>query len=79
MPDWLALITPSQRAALVRLLITAQRSREEQANKMLAAPPWPTDEADAEARAATVIAYLTGGYRVGDRHPTTELLTEAKR
>ncbi len=77
-PDWLALVTPSQRAALVRLLVTAQRSREEQANKMLTAPPCPSDETDAMARATAVIAYLTDGYRVGDRHPATELLTEAE-
>ena len=59
-PDWLGLITPSQRAALVRLLVTAQRSREEQANKMLAAPPLPSDETDAQARAAAVIQSLIG-------------------
>ena len=69
-PGWLALVIPSQRAALVRLLVTAQRSREEQANKMLTAPPCPSDETDAMARVSVVIAYLTGGYRVGDRHPS---------
>ncbi len=68
---WLALATPSQRTALIRLLATAQRSREEQANAMLDAPPRPTDETDAKARATAVIRYLTG-YRVGDRHPSTE-------
>ncbi len=71
-PDWLGLITPSQRAALVRLLVTAQRSREEQANKMLTAPPRPSDETDAKARASAVIGYLKGD--VGDRHQSTELM-----
>ena len=62
-PDWLTLITPSQRAALVRLLVTAQRSREEQATKMLTAPPRPSDETDAKERASAVIGYLIGQFR----------------
>ena len=68
-PDWLALVSPLQRTALIRLLATAQRSREEQANTMLFAPPLPTDVADAKARTSAVVKYLTRGYRVGDRHP----------
>ena len=71
-PDWLAFVTPSQRSALVRLLATAPRSGEEHAHRVLAAPPLPSDETDAQARAATVIRYLTRGYRVGDRHPAME-------
>ena len=72
-PDWLRLVTPSQRKALVRLFATAPVSRKEQAQHMLLATgPWPTDEADAQARAMAVIRYLTRGYRVGDTHPTTE-------
>ncbi len=71
-PDWLALVTPSQRTALVRLLGTAQRSRQEQANKMLVSPPFPSDETDAQSRVAAVIRYLSDGYRVGDRHPAME-------
>ena len=69
-PDWLGLVTPLQRAILIRLLASTQRSREEQANMMLTATPWPADETDAKARAATVIQYLTCGYRVGDPHPS---------
>ena len=72
-PNWLVLVDDSQQVALVELLCHAPRSRKEQVNKMLVAPPLPTDETDAQARAATVIEYLMGGYRVGDRHPTTEL------
>jgi hypothetical protein len=73
-PSWLALVTPLQRAILVRLLVKAQRSQEEQANIMLTAPPWPTDQADAKARSSAVIEYLLmDGYRVGDRHPSLEL------
>ena len=72
-PDWLALVTPLQRAILIRLLASTQRSREEQANMMLSAPPVPADMTDARARAATVICYLMDGYRVGDLHPSTEL------
>ena len=72
-PSWLSLVNSSQQEALLRLLETAPRSKGEQANKMLCAPPLPTDETDAKARAATVIAYLTGGYRVGDLHPSMEL------
>ena len=60
-PGWLALATPSQQSTLVRLLASAQRSREEQANSMLVTPPRPSDETDAEARAATVIEFLTMG------------------
>ena len=78
-PSWLSLTPHDQQAALLALLRQAPRSREEQAYTMLVAPPLPTDETDAQARVSTVIQYLAGGYRVGDRHPTTELLTEAKR
>lgn len=71
-PSWLSLATTEQRADLMHLLATAGRSREEWARHMLAAPPQPTDAADARARAETVIRYLTGcGYVVGDRHPST--------
>ncbi len=71
--DWLRLVETAQQDTLARLLETAPRSKEEQANTMLCAPPVPTDETDAQARAATVIEYLMGGYRVGDRHPSLEL------
>ena len=71
-PDWLSLTPDHQRAALIRLLETAPRSGEEHAHRMLLAPPFPFDEADAQARVAAVIRYLSGGYRVGDRHPATE-------
>ncbi len=60
-PDWLSLTPDHQRADLVRLLATAPLSRHEQANKMLVTRPWPADEADAQARIATVNAYLTIG------------------
>ncbi len=70
-PDWLRLVDNSQQAALVRLLAGAPRLRQEEVSRMLTAGPWPTDTADASARVATVIQYLTGGYRVGDLHPTT--------
>ena len=60
-PDWLSLTPDNQRADLVRLLATAPLSRHEQANKMLVTRPWPADEADAQARIATVNAYLTMG------------------
>ena len=76
-PDWLALATPSQRSTLVRLLESAPRSQESFAHTMLVAPPFPSDETDAQARVAALIAYLTDGYRVGDRHPSTES-TEAE-
>ena len=72
-PSWLSLTPHEQQAALLRLLETAPRSKGEQANKMLCAPPLPTDETDAQARAMAVIAYLTGDYRVGDRQPSMEL------
>ena len=78
-PSWLQLISERDRDNLLALLCAADRLREEQAYTMLVAPPLPTDETDAQARVSTVIQYLAGGYRVGDRHPTTELLTEAKR
>ena len=70
--DWLRLVKTPQRAALVRLLETASRSREQQANTMLVAAPLPTDETDAQARAMAVIRYLAREYRVGDPHQTTE-------
>ena len=76
-PGWLALATPVQRSTLVRLLESAPRSQEPLAHTMLGAPPLPFDETDAQARVATVIRYLTRGYRVGDRHPSTES-TEAE-
>ena len=69
-PSWLSLTPYEQQAALLRLLETAPRSKGEQANKMLCAPPLPTDQTDAEARASTVIRYLAGGYRVGDLLPS---------
>ncbi len=72
-PDWLGRAPHDQQATLLELLRHAPRSKGEHANTMLSAPPEPKDADDAAARAATVIAYLTGGYRVGDRHPTTEL------
>ena len=78
-PGWLSLTPEQQRANLLERLRHAPRSKGELAHQMLVAPPWPTDADDAQARVAAVIAILTGGYRVGDRHPTTELLTEAKR
>ena len=71
-PGWMHLINEQNCAHLLRLLRAAPRSREEQANKMLTALPWPIDETDAQARAATVIQYLTSGYRVGDLHPSTK-------
>jgi hypothetical protein len=40
---------------------------------MLASPPLPSNKPDAKARAAAVIEYLMDGYRVGDRHPATEV------
>ena len=70
-PDWLALATPLQRSALVRLLATVQRAREGQANKMLTAPPCPSDETDAKARVVAVISYLTGDAE--DRHSGMEM------
>ena len=72
-PSWLSLTPHEQQAALLQLLETASRSKKEQVSKMLTAPPLPTDETDAKARAATVIAYLNGGDRVGDRQPSMEL------
>ena len=72
-PDWLSLVNSSQRTTLVHLLVSSPRSRQQQAQHMLTAPPLPADETDAKARAATVIQYLSGGYRVGDLHPSTEL------
>ena len=69
-PDWLALATPSQRSTLVRLLETAPRSQESFAHTMLVALPLPSDETDAQARAATLIQYLAGD--VGDRRPAME-------
>ena len=73
MPDWLRLVDNSQQAALLQLLRQAPRSAEERAHTMLGAPPWPSNKPDAQARAAAVICYLLGGYRVGDRHPSLEL------
>ena len=72
-PSWLSLTPHDQQAALLALLRQAPRSAEERAHTMLGAPPWPSNKPDAQARAATVISYLTDGYRVGDLHPTTEL------
>lgn len=69
-PDWLALATPSQRSTLVRLLETALRSQESFAHTMLVAPPFPSDETDAQARATTVIRYLAGN--VGNQYPIAE-------
>ena len=75
-PGWLSLTPAHQRANLLELLRHAPRSKGELAHQMLVAPPWPSDQTDAKARAAAVIEYLMDGYRVGDRHPSTEL-TEA--
>ena len=73
-PNWLELVDDSQQAALVELLRSVPRGRAEQAYQMLLAPGLrPSDQTDAKARAATVIQYLSGGYRVGDLHPSTEL------
>ena len=69
-PDWFRLVETPQQATLLELLETAPRSKGEQAYQMLAAPPQPLDMTDAKARAATVIQYLTCGYRVGDPHPS---------
>lgn len=63
-PDWLSLTPDEQRATLLELLRHSQLSRHEQANRMLIAAPWPSDETDAEARAATVINYLTEGRKM---------------
>ena len=71
--DWLRLVKTPQKEALARLLEAAPRSAEERAHLMLGAPPWPSDQTDAEARAAAVIEYLMDGYRVGDRRPSTEI------
>ncbi len=71
-PSWLSLTPHEQQAALLQLLRHAPRSRHAQANTMLTAPPCPSDETDAKARAATVIQYLTSGYRVGDLLPALE-------
>ena len=71
-PGWLQLVSERDRSYLLSLLRTAQRSREERAHQMLASPPWPTDEEDAELRIAAVIRFLRDGYRVGDAHPTME-------
>ena len=63
--DWLRLVTPLQRTALVHLLETAPRSRAEEAHRMLqAAGHQPTSE-EASARIGDVIRYLTGGDRIG--------------
>lgn len=70
-PDWLSLTPHDQQAALLRLMESAPRSREEHVNKMLSAPPFPSNKPDAQARVAAVICYLVGGYRVGDLHPST--------
>ena len=59
-PDWLSLVNSSQRTTLVHLLVSSQPSRWERANAMLAAPPLPSDETDAQARAAAVIQSLIG-------------------
>jgi len=72
-PDWLALVNPSQRTTLVHLLASSQRSRRERVDTMLASPPLPSNKPDAQARVAAVIAILTSGYRVGDRHPASEI------
>ena len=72
-PSWLSLTPHEQQATLLQLLRHASRSRLAAANMMLTAPPEPEDADDAQARAATVVAYLTGGYRVGDRQPSLEL------
>ena len=73
-PDLLRLVETPQRTAFVRLMESAPRSREEHVNKMLAAPPWPSNKPDAQARVSAMVAILTGdsGYRVGDLHPSTE-------
>jgi hypothetical protein len=57
-PSWLALASSGQQQHLADVLRTVPRSREETANHMLLAPPWPSDAEDASARVATVINYL---------------------
>ena len=70
--DWIGLVETPQKEALARLLEIAPRSAEEHVHKMLSAPPFPSDQTDAEARVSAVIAYLTDdGYRVGDLRPST--------
>ena len=69
--NWIGLVETPQQDTLARLLETAPRSKEEQAHHMLASPPWPADQADAESRVLAVIRYLARGYRVGDLHPAT--------
>ena len=59
-PSWLSLVNSSQRTTLVHLLVSSPPSRRERANTMLAAPPLPSDESDAQTRAAAVIQSLIG-------------------
>ena len=71
-PSWLSLTPHEQQAVLLQLLRHASRSRLAAANMMLTAPPVPADESDAKARVLAVVEYLMmGGYRLGDRHPST--------
>ena len=57
-PDWLALADASTRERLTRSIQQASQSREQEARRMLAAPPWPSGPRDASARALRVVAYL---------------------
>ena len=59
--DWLSLTSNDQRATLLELLRHSPRSKGEQAYQMLAAPPWPVDADDAQARLAHVVTYVTEG------------------
>lgn len=60
-PDWLSLVEDSQRVALLDLLDSSPRFRREDAEHMLLAHGgWPST-AEAAARIAEVIAYLTEG------------------
>jgi hypothetical protein len=53
-PAWLAFAPAAERSALLSLLWPA-RSREEMANKMLSAPPWPLNCEDATARVTVIV------------------------
>ena len=57
-PSWLSVAPDDLRRRLKTLLRGAGRSQEKQAHRMIAAPPWPVDAKDAEARVRSVIGYL---------------------
>lgn len=69
-PNWLILTSNCQRSGLLNLLRHAPRSQAAFAHSMLNAPPLPSDETDAQARATTVMRYLARD--VGDRYSTVE-------